>query len=174
MTNVVDVLRDEYDALKKEQIERIKVRDNLTYLTIGAVAAAVYGAIQAHTPLLLLTLPFVCTALGWKYVANDHKITAIGAYLRGELADRMSGLVGEAVLGWETAHRVDHNRRRRMWLQYGADLLTFVAPGIAGITAVLVAGVPHPAAGWAGLAGLLLSLLLCWQITAHADLAKGH
>lgn len=169
----IDVLLAEYDALKKEQTERIKARDNLTYATLVAISAAVAGAIQAKTPTLLLTIPAVCSVLGWTRLATDHKVTAIRDYLYEHLAPKMTSLLDEdddVVLGWETVHRDDPRRSRRKALQLGADVLTFVAPSFAAVAAwsflTPLRGVPAIAIG---LASLILPGIFAWQIIDNAD-----
>src|SRR5689334_17137392 len=100
----VDVLRDELKVLKDEQRDRIRARDALIYTVIVAVVAAAGGARLAGDAVPLL-LPPVVLALGWTYLVNDQKISAIGAYLRADLGPRLSELTGAEVLRWETAHR---------------------------------------------------------------------
>lgn len=172
MTTAADVHLAEYNKLKEEQNDRIKTRDNLTYLTIGAAVAAVAGALQAHSALLLLALPVVSAALGWKYIANDQKVSAIGAHLRTITAPRLEQEVGEPVLGWETAHRNDARRRMRMRVQLGADLLTFAVPPAAGIVVWAVLGPVNAGGVAAAVIGVGLVAALVWQLVLHAEVGS--
>jgi chromate transport protein ChrA len=167
--DLMTVLLAEYEQLKTEQAQRIGHRDQLVYATLTAAGAAVIGAVQAHTTALLLALPPVCALLGWTHLANDDKVSAIGRYLRHDLAPRLAGVVGEPVLGWETSHRDERHRARRKVLQLAANLLTFVLPGAAAIVAAAV----HRPARWLLLtagAEVVLLAVLAWQVAAHADL----
>lgn len=80
---VGQLLLAEYQSVKDEQKARIGFRDNLLYVTLGVVAAVVAAAAQAKQTSMLLALPPVCVVLGWTYLVNDEKISAIGAYVRG-------------------------------------------------------------------------------------------
>ncbi|MFE0257139.1 hypothetical protein [Streptomyces sp. NPDC059010] len=123
---VGQLLLAEYQSLKDEQKARIGFRDNLLYVTLAVVAAVVAAAAQAKQTSMLLALPPVCVVLGWTYLVNDEKISAIGRYVRGELAPRLGQLAGaEAAFGWETFHRGDARRRSRKVVQLVVDLLAF-------------------------------------------------
>jgi hypothetical protein len=58
----------------------------------------------ARQPACLLLAPPVSVILGWTYLMNDAAISAIGRYIRTELASRLATLTRTAgpVLGWET------------------------------------------------------------------------
>jgi hypothetical protein len=77
---------DERSALKTEQLERIKQRDNflnLNIIAVGVVAAiAVQGQRQAAA---WLVVPWVTLVLGWAYLSNDDKVTALGQHVRASL-----------------------------------------------------------------------------------------
>ena len=159
MTNL-DVHLAEYTALKTEQGERIKARDGYMYSTLAVVVAAVAAAAQANLPHLLLAVPPACFVLGWTRLRNDTHIVAIRHYLRDHLAPKLGG----QVLGWETGPR----GRLTRWVQFAADMLTFVAPGVL---AVIVWGTvaPHTSWGWAAVvAGATLSGLLAALIVRHS------
>jgi len=164
------VLLAEYGQLKDEQAQRIGHRDNLVYATLTAAAATIVGAVQTHAAALLLALAPVCVLLGWTYLANDRMVTAIGRYLRDELAPRLESFAGAAVLGWEREHPADTRRRQRKCFQLAANLLTFVLPGAAAAIAAVVAGRPV----WLVIVGAVVAFallaVLAWQIVAHADL----
>jgi hypothetical protein len=130
---VREVLLAEYDALKAEQKSRIALRDRLMYTALAALTATLALVLQpAGRPHLLLLLPLVCVVLGWTYLANDQKISAIGGYLRRHLAPALvaiDGRVGE-VFVWESVHRRDRLRRLDKFLQLMVDLLIFVVPSL--------------------------------------------
>jgi hypothetical protein len=128
------LLLAEYQSVKDEQKARIGFRDNLLYVTLAVVAAVVAAAAQAKQTSMLLALPPVCVVLGWTYLVNDEKISAIGAYVRGELAPRLAELAGiEGAFGWEVAHQGDARRVSRKVIQCGVDLLAFCVVPLAGL-----------------------------------------
>ena len=88
------LLLAEYQAIKDEQKARIGFRDNLLYVTLAVVAAVIAAAGQAKQTAMLLALPPVCVVLGWTYLVNDDKISAIGKYVRGDLGPRLAELAG--------------------------------------------------------------------------------
>ncbi|ELP69017.1 hypothetical protein ACKI1I_21740 [Streptomyces turgidiscabies] len=140
------LLLAEYATLKDEQKSRIGFRDNLLYVTLTVVAAVIAAAAQARQPVMLLALPPVCVVLGWTYLINDEKISAIGAYVRGELGPRLAQLARiEAAFGWESAHRSDARRRSRKAVQLAVDLLAFCVVPFAGL--VVYWGGGHAGAG---------------------------
>ncbi|KPI29669.1 hypothetical protein ACWGA9_07270 [Streptomyces sp. NPDC054950] len=120
------LLLAEYQTVKDEQKARIGFRDNLLYVTLAVVAAVIAAAAQAERTSMLLALPPVCVVLGWTYLVNDEKISAVGRYVRQELAPRLAELAGtEAVFRWETYHRADPGRISRKIAQCVVDLLAF-------------------------------------------------
>ena len=75
--------QSEYAALKTEQLERIKQRDTFLNLAIVAVGLAAGFSSQADVPSIAwLSIPWVSMILGWAYLSNDDKVSAIGWYLR--------------------------------------------------------------------------------------------
>ena len=87
----------EYRKLKEEQAQRIGFRDNLLYVTLalfGTVLAFALG--DKANPYALLVLPWVSLVLGWTYLVNDQKISAIGQYIRYTLVEKVSNLAGRA------------------------------------------------------------------------------
>lgn len=145
--NVSELLLAEYQTVKDEQKARIGFRDNLLYVTLAAVAALAAAAAQSGRASMLLALPPVCLVLGWTYLVNDEKISAIGAYVRRDLGPRLGELAAgrggagggagvpqaPAVFGWETVHRTDARRRSRKVIQCLVDLVTFCAVPLAGL-----------------------------------------
>lgn len=131
---VGQLLLAEYQSIKDEQKSRVGFRDNLLYVTLTVLAAVIAASAQAKQPAMLLALPPVCVVLGWTYLVNDEKISAIGAYVRGNLGPQLSGLAGtEKVFEWEVAHRTDARRRSRKAIQCGIDLLAFCVMPFAGL-----------------------------------------
>ncbi|MFF9001834.1 hypothetical protein ACF1GW_33060 [Streptomyces achromogenes] len=126
--NVGQLLLAEYQSVKDEQKTRIGFRDNLLYVTLTVVAAVIAAAAQARQGAMLLALPPVCVVLGWTYLVNDQKISAIGAYVRADLGPRLAALAraeGGEVFRWESAHRGDARRVSRKVTQCVVDLLAF-------------------------------------------------
>ncbi|MER5195869.1 hypothetical protein ACWD3J_26945 [Streptomyces sp. NPDC002755] len=120
------LLLAEYQSVKDEQKARIGFRDNLLYVTLAVVAAVIAAAAQAEQTSMLLALPPVCVVLGWTYLVNDEKISAVGRYVRRELGPRLAELAGtEVAFGWETYHRGDPGRTSRKIVQCVVDLLAF-------------------------------------------------
>ncbi|NNN37948.1 hypothetical protein HLK59_48105 [Streptomyces sp. S3(2020)] len=138
---VGQLLLAEYQSLKDEQKTRIGFRDNLLYVTLTVVAAVIAATAQAKRPDMLLALPPVCVVLGWTYLVNDEKISAIGRHVREDIGPRLAQLAqAEGVFGWEIAHRSDSRRRSRKAIQCGIDLLAFCLVPFAGLTVYWAAG----------------------------------
>jgi hypothetical protein len=124
----------EYDKLKAEQTQRIGFRDNLLYFTLGIFGLIIPTAISNPTNYYaLLVVPWTCLILGWTYLINDEKISAIGRYIRLTLVEKLKEKTGhpdvESLFGWEIAHRSDPRRSRRKIEQLVIDQLTFVVSG---------------------------------------------
>lgn len=123
----------EYNSLKNEQTQRIGFRDNLLYAMFVAFGGVVGYVLSNDNYLnILLILPWLCFILGWTYVVNDEKISAIGRYLRLELSPKLSHLTctpAETFFNWENAHRQDRYRISRKVTQFIVDLLSFVGTG---------------------------------------------
>ncbi|WP_367320716.1 hypothetical protein [Streptomyces sp. HUAS ZL42] len=140
---VGQLLLAEYQSVKDEQKARIGFRDNLLYVTLGVVAAVVAAAAQAKQTSMLLALPPVCVVLGWTYLVNDEKISAIGAYVRGELGPRLGELAQAGETGlfkWETFHRGDTRRVPRKVAQCVIDLLAFCVVPLAALVVYWAGG----------------------------------
>ncbi|MDQ1026023.1 hypothetical protein QF035_003605 [Streptomyces umbrinus] len=107
---------------------------------VTAVAAA---SAQAGETSMLPALPPVCVVLGWTHLVNDEKISAIGAYVRGDLSPRPADLAQierSAAFGWEAAHRADTRRTSRKAIQCGVDLLAFCVVPLAGLVVYWAGG----------------------------------
>jgi hypothetical protein len=176
---ILQVLLAEYDKLKSEQTQRIGFRDNLLYVTLGVFGAVVSFAVSnSSNHYALLVIPWVCLILGWTYVVNDEKISAIGRYIRFKLVDKIKAHTGfddlETLFGWEIAHRNDQHRQRRKIQQLIVDEITFVVSGIIALAAFWFL-VPQPPIGVTILSWveLLLLIVLGIETFVYADLGKG-
>ncbi|MDI1479811.1 hypothetical protein [Polyangium sp. y55x31] len=166
----LEVLLGEYGALKSEQSARIGFRDNLLYVTVGAVGAVTsvalggFGGGGGPMYVAFLVVPWVTAILGWTYLVNDQKITAIRMYVEDELAKRVkrSAKARQALFGWEGFHRRDGRRKLRKWIQLVIDLLTFVFSGMAAIAAYVAHVPPDKREGpaWALVLGEIILLVL--------------
>src|SRR3954465_5476232 len=135
------VLMAEYERLKEEQKVRIGFRDSLIYATLASMAAVITAALAPGAPAtLLLLLPPVTTLLGWTYLVNDEKVSAIGRYIRDDLGPRLAAEVEAEVFGWEAAHPSDPHRRSRKILQLSVDLGGFCVPPLAAIVIFWING----------------------------------
>jgi hypothetical protein len=164
----VTVQMEEYKALKAEQVSRIGIRDNLIYAMILAVAAVAGGTPLAGHAVPLL-LPPVGIVLGWTYLANDRMITAIGRYLRDELAARMAAHAPEPVFGWEAEDVDDTRRRQRKLIQLGIDAGVFALPGLAAVVAFWCTGRPGPVLIAVSLVEVLATAAFIAQLALYAD-----
>jgi Ca2+/Na+ antiporter len=176
---ILEILLKEYESLKSEQTQRIGFRDNLLYVTLGLFGVLVPFAMSNSTNYqALLVIPWVCLVMGWTYLVNDEKISAIGRYIRLTLVEKVKARSGyddlESLFGWEIAHRSDTRRSRRKIQQLVVDEISFVASGIVALVAFWWL-VPNPEKIVSGLAvaELILLLILGWEIIVYADLAKG-
>ncbi len=167
------LLLREYDRLKDEQARRIGTRDNLIYATLASLGAIIAADVQVRSPAVLLLMPPVSLLLGWTYLANDEKISAIGRYLRQELIPRLVAIVGtEPVLGWETFHRADRRRRSRKIGQMLVDLMTFVLPSLLAVLVYWFADSHRASLLVASAAEFVATLALGWQIVRYAEVSR--
>ncbi len=181
---LLDIYLQEYGKLKDEQAQRIGFRDNLLYVTLalfGTVLAFALG--EKANPYALLVLPWVSLVLGWTYLVNDQKITAIGRYIRYKLVEKVNELTGQAnegveevqsIFGWEIVHRSDRRRKRRKIEQLIIDEIAFVMSGFVALVAfwILVPQI-HWLAQILGWIEFVLLVVLGIEIVVYADLAKG-
>lgn len=132
------ILIIEYERLKEEQKVRISFRDSLIYATLAVLAAVIAATLQSSPRSdLLLLIPPTSILLGWTYLVNDQKASAIGRYILEHIAPRVAALpsVDSPVFGWEQSHRADIRRKSRKRLQLMADLGIFcLAPLVAVVT----------------------------------------
>ena len=173
----IDIHLREYEKCKVEQMARIAFRDNLVYVTLAAYGAIVaFAAKDNH--LALLVLPWVSIVLGWGYLVNDEKVSAIGRYVRIDLTNRIAPLAGvakpEDLFGWEIVHRSDPRRRRRKFEQLVVDEITFVLSGFVALVifCVLDPGA-QPLLNAVVIIEALVLLFLGIEIYVYADLKSG-
>ena len=132
-----EILLKEYDVLKSEQLERIKHRDNIIYVLIGAVGTLFSFAIIHSATYVVAIIPMISFVLCWLYLANDRKISEIGTYITDDLSEKLSNLLGkEEVFSWETKHKTYAGRKQRKLIQFIVDLLIFAFPALSGILMV--------------------------------------
>ncbi len=138
MNEMLNILLSEYNSLKSEQLERIKIRDNLIYISLG-VFGAIFSFAMFKTidrSIVLLMLPTVGLVLSWVYINNDEKVSQIGKYIREELTPKIKELLvtdDSTVFGWESYHRSDYKRITRKALQVVVDIIAFAMPSAVSI-----------------------------------------
>ena len=177
-SSLIDIYLREYQTLKAEQTARIGFRDNLLYVTIAVFGGILSFTLANQNYYALLVVPWVCLILGWTYLVNDEKISALGRYMRYDLTERIAKLTNnqniDGIFGWETTHRTDRHRKRRKIEQVIIDQLTFVISGIISLIAfwILVPKISVPL--WLlSTTELILLVILGAEIIIYADLAKG-
>ncbi|WP_221348488.1 hypothetical protein [Streptomyces beigongshangae] len=165
------LLLAEYDRIKEEQKTRIGFRDNLLYFTLAASTAVLTITVQSRQPQLLLAVPVICLVLGWTYLVNDEKISAVGCYIRDQLGPRLAELSGahDAVFGWEVYHRDDARRTTRKRLQTAVDLFTYLAMPMICMTAFWCSPAARPLLVLVSLAQTLALAVLGWQFLRYAE-----
>ncbi|MFD0308930.1 hypothetical protein [Streptomyces sp. NPDC127119] len=161
----------EYDRIKEEQKTRIGFRDNLLYFTLASSTGVLAIAIQSGQAQLLLAVPVICLVLGWTYLVNDEKISAVGCYIRGQLGPRLAELSGApgAVFGWENYHRDDASRTTRKRLQTAVDLFTYLALPMTCVTAFWCSPAVQPLPLIVSLVQTLALAVLGWQFLRYAE-----
>jgi hypothetical protein len=164
------VLLLEYQQLKEEQRLRIGIRDNLLCATIGVLAMAVAGAIQLGATQLLLLTPPACLVLGWTYLVNDNRITAIGRHVQTVLGPQLASLLNAElpIFGWESLHRKDRWRRARKRGQLAVDLLIFCTTAQVAMIVVWVCTGPTLILAAVTIGELAGNGLLAFGLTANS------
>lgn len=176
---ILEVFLTEYNQLKSEQVARIGFRDNLLYVTLGVFGAlASFAVSDVDNVYAFLVIPWVCLILGWTYLVNDQKISALGEYIRHDLVNQVKKQTEypdiEAIFGWEINHRTDLYRRRRKIQQLAIDEIAFVGSGIVAVLAFwLSASQPSIAVTLLGIGELVLLLVLGYEMWVYADLTAG-
>ncbi len=147
--NKLNILLSEYNVLKSEQLERIKIRDTLIYISLGIFGAVFSFAMLESTGLrvedkrvVLLLLPTISFILSWLYIDNDAKISHIGEYIKEEIIPKIDSKIPSeigvaedttVIFGWETYHSKDDKKNARKFLQWMTDILTFTIPAVVSI-----------------------------------------
>lgn len=165
------ILLAEYGCLKEEQKTRIGFRDNLLYFTLAATTAVVAITAQSGQSRLLLSVPAICLILGWTYLVNDEKISAIGYYVRDRLGPRLEELTSAhgAVFGWEIYHRNVAGRTARKRLQTAVDLFTYLVLPMVCTAAFWISPVVQPLLLLASLGQTLALAVLGWQFLCRRE-----
>ncbi|WP_344467547.1 hypothetical protein [Kitasatospora kazusensis] len=165
------ILLAEYDCLKEEQKTRIGFRDNLLYFTLAAATAVVAVTVQSGQSRLLLSVPAICLILGWTYLVNDEKISAIGYYVRDQLGPRLGELTSAhgAVFGWEVYHRNIAGRTVRKRLQTAVDLFTYLVLPMVCTTTFWCSPSVQPLFVLTSLVQTLALAVLGWQFLLREE-----
>lgn len=145
----LDIYLAEYEKLKDEQIARIGFRDNLLYVSLGLFGAILSFVASSDSGFYgILVIPLVCIVLGWTYLANDEKITAISLYIQIEMTQSISVLTSSSgnFFHWEKFNRSTKGRKRRKTNQFIVNELAFVLSGIFSLVIFLCLQEPitHP------------------------------
>ncbi|MBW4475328.1 MAG: hypothetical protein KME54_00285 [Tolypothrix brevis GSE-NOS-MK-07-07A] len=175
---MLEIYLKEYSKLKAEQAQRIGFRDNMLYVTLGLFGGILSFVLSDKVNYYaLLVIPWICLILGWTYLVNDEKISAIGRYIRLTLTEKVKEQTNcsdiESIFGWEIAHRSDKFRSRRKIEQLIIDEITFVLSGIAALVSFWFMANPPLAIHFLSWVELLFLLVLGIEIFIYADLATG-
>jgi hypothetical protein len=90
----IELLLKEYETVKAEQAARVGFCDNLLYVTLTLFGDILAYAVSGTNFLALLILPWVCLIMGWTYLVNDEKISALGRYVRDKLSNGLAKALG--------------------------------------------------------------------------------
>lgn len=138
----LNIIFKEYEKLKDEQIQRIGFRDNIIYVTLLTIGGVISFAMsQTNNLISLLLVPWICLLLGWTYLNNDEKISAIGRYIRIKMEERIrkqTSISEREIFGWEIEHRSDVRRLQRKIFQFIIDEITFCFSGLWAIGTYLI------------------------------------
>ncbi|WP_443052810.1 hypothetical protein [Streptomyces sp. NBC_00184] len=165
------LLLAEYDRIKEEQKTRIGFRDNLIYFTLAASSAVLAITVQSGKAQLMLAVPVICLVLGWTYLVNDEKISAVGCYIREQLGPRLAELSGAhgAVFGWEIYHRDDAGRTTRKRLQTAVDLFMYMVLPMVCVIAFWCSPAVQPLLVIVSAVQTAALTVLGWQLLRYAE-----
>jgi len=171
---LLDIYMMEYQKLKDEQVARIGFRDNLIYATLVAIGAILSFALaDVANARALLILPLATFVLGWTYLVNDEKISALARYIRTDLTNRMRLLSPElqtTILNWERNSAQDKRRLRRKILQFVINESLFVGAGVAAMLAYFSSGAAvSPLALWVATLESIFLIVLAIEIVVYAE-----
>lgn len=168
----------EYEKIKEEQVHRIGFRDNMIYLllvTVGAIFS--FALSKSNNIFALLLIPWISFILGWTYIINNEKISAIRNYFNTKLEKKISKLLKTkldcVLLEWEVEHRIDKRWDQRKAIQFIIDITTFCGSGLVAVLTYWQS-VPSKHTELIVLVVIELSVLfiLGIQIFIYADLKK--
>ena len=112
----------EFEALKAEQRDRIKFRDNLFFASFVFYGALAGYAILPTSPVdAWLLLGFVSGLAGHLYLENEVKISGTRDFLKVTYSQNLK---------WEPHIDTEPNRWLRKFFQMAVDLLAFGAPAV--------------------------------------------
>lgn len=172
----LEIALKEFEALKREQLHRIGVRDHVIYLNIFAAVALIGVISKLGNGAPLLLVPWVGLLLGWTYLVNDEKVSAIGRYVRNNLSKKLESFIkedGPDYFGWEIAHRSDKDRVTRKRLQLAIDMAAFVMPGVVALMIYVFVFLDRPIIFLFVLLEAMFLAILARKIYEYADLAEG-
>jgi hypothetical protein len=156
----------EYEQLKAEQVKRIGFRDQMINVHLALVGASMGWALTHNEPIVFLLVPWICVILGWTYLVNDDRISAIARYLRKtlrhQLREESEGATNTMIV-WEDEHRQDSHRIERKTIQFCVDVITFICSGFVGLAVFVFKSNGTPCGTWLLVtceALLLISLLV--------------
>lgn len=129
---LLEILKLEYETLKKEQLARIGYRDNLIYATLGVIFAVVVASAQAKHPEFLVAIAPGTVILGWVHLLNDIKVNEIRAYIREHLAPAIAAQVGtdQPAFAWEADTPLTLRQRQTKLIQLVLNLSLFCGVGL--------------------------------------------
>jgi len=135
---LLDIYLREFEGLREEINSRIGYRDNLIYVTLASIGGLItYTFSQEKNNYGLLILPLVTFILGWMYVLNDEKISAIGYYFKGKLSNKIKLLLEifnhDCIFEWEEFLRSKERKRLHKGFQIFVNQLTFVFSGLVSL-----------------------------------------
>jgi hypothetical protein len=189
---MLQIVRDEYDALKKEQNDRIKMREQMIYWILGGLAAVAGVAVQSKSVELFGVVPLLCFILGINRVRIDRMITSQRMYVRDVLDPRVQTILArlhpitqsggqvtvDPVFAWEQPGRpvmpggwltnLIGQPGTRKAVQLAADLATTVVP--ASLATVIWLSAHWTALGALGASvDVVLTVLLLLDVVSAAE-----
>lgn len=133
-----------FNSLKEEELKRIGFRDNFIYITLVAIGTVFGFSLQdEHYRIALLVLPFFSVIMGWTYLCNDRKVSAIGNYISKYLEPGV--ITNSDIVTWADYRRGDKGRRTRKIVQLIVDIALFC---ISGIVSLIVFFIMTDNIGW--------------------------
>ena len=169
-----EALMREYTSLKSEQANRIGFRDNLLYMTMGAVGAVfAFNTTNPNFVDSILVIPWITFILGWTYVVNDNHISQLGRFIRDDLTVRIQNrfpeMLLQGVFNWEPYHRADPSRDLRKTGQLLVDLFAFVLPSAVSLIYYAQQSTVSKSVIALMIIEMLMALILALAIIYYAD-----